>query len=98
MFKQLFSYFKDIFSKRHLGFRKGFNTEQCLLPLLGKWKNVVHKDKIFGALLTDLSKAYHDYLNHELLIAKLDAYNFALPTLKLIHNYLSNIKQKGRSK
>ena len=58
-----------------------------------KWKNAVDKGKIFGALLTDLSKALA-CLNHELLIAKLNAYAFILPALKLIHNYLSNRKQK----
>ena len=50
---------------------------------------------MFGALLTDLSKAF-DCLNHELLIAKLNAYGFTLPALKLIHNYLSNRKQRVR--
>ena len=60
-----------------------------------KWKNAVDKGKIFGALLTDLSKALA-CLNHELLIAKLNAYAFILPALKLIHNYLSNRKQRGR--
>ena len=50
---------------------------------------------MFGALLTDLSKAF-DRLNHELLIAKLNAYGFTLPALKLIHNYLSSRKQRVR--
>ena len=50
---------------------------------------------MLGALLTDLSKAF-DCLNHELLIAKLNAYGFTLPALKLIHNYLSNRKQRVR--
>ena len=54
-----------------------------LLNLLEKWKNSVDKDKCFGALLTDLSKAF-DCLNHELLTAKLNAYGFTLSTLRLI--------------
>ena len=34
-----------------------------------------------------------DCLNHELLIAKLNAYEFSLTVLKLVHNCLSNRKQ-----
>ena len=44
-------------------------------------------------MLTDLSKA-SDCLNHDLLIAKLNAYEFTLPALKLAHDYLSNRKQR----
>ena len=95
MFKQMSSFFEDIFSNNQCCFRKGFSTEQCLLKLLEKWKSAVDKGKIFGALLTDLSKVF-DCLNHELLIAKLNAYGFTLPALKLIHNYLSNRKQRVR--
>ena len=39
------------------------------------------------ALYLTVSKAF-DCLNHELLIAKLNAYGFTLPALKLIRNYL----------
>ena len=39
------------------------------------------------AILMDLSKAF-DCLNHELLIAKLSAYGFSRPALKLIYTYL----------
>ena len=60
-----------------------------------KWKNSVDKGKSFGALLTDLSKAF-DCLDHELLTAKLNAYGFTLPALRLIHDYLSNRKQRTK--
>ena len=49
----------------------------------------------FGLLLTDLSKAF-DCLPHELLIAKLDTYGFGKSSLKLIHIYHSNRKQRAK--
>ena len=63
--------------------------------MLEKWKRSVDNGKAFGALLTDLSKAF-DCLDHKLLIAKLNAYGFSLTALKLIHDYLSNRKQRNK--
>ena len=83
--------FYDTFSKYQYGFRKGFSTQQCLLALLEKWKRSIDRGKVFGALLTDLSKVF-DCLNHDLLIAKLKANGFSLTTLRLIHDYLLNRK------
>ena len=47
----------------------------------------------FGALLTDLFKAF-DCLPHELLIAKLHAYEVDIPSLKQLHSYLTKRKQR----
>ena len=95
MFSQMPAYFDEIFSKYQYGFRKRYSSQQCLLVLLEKWKAVVGKGKVFGALLTDLSKTF-DCLSHELLVAKLNVYGFTLPVLKLVHGYLSDRKQKTR--
>ena len=48
---------------------------------------------IAGTVLTDLSKAF-DCLNHELLIAKLNAYGFSISALLFIHSYLTDSKQR----
>ena len=46
---------------------------------------------MFGPLLTDLLKAFN-LIDHELLIAKLNTYDFRLTALKLVQGYLSNRK------
>ena len=57
--------------------------------MLEQWKRSVDGGFAFGALVTDLSKAF-DCLDHELFIAKLNSYEFRWPALKLTHDYLSN--------
>ena len=95
IFKQVSHFFDNILSKYQCGFSKGFNTQHCLLAMLEKWERYVDNSKTFGALLTNLSKAF-DCLDHELLIAKLKAVAFSLAALKLIHDYLSNMKQQTK--
>ena len=51
--------------------------------------------KVFGPLLTDLSKAC-DCLDHQLLIVKLNAYGFSLPASRLINDYLYNMRQRTK--
>ena len=75
--KQLYISFKNILSKFHCGFRKGFSSQHFLLLMIEKWKEVADKDQSFGALLKDLSKSFHCF-NHELLTAKLYSYGIFL--------------------
>ena len=82
IFSQMPAYFDEIFSKYQYGFRKRYSSQQCLLALLEKWKAVVGKGKVFGALLTDLSKTF-DCLSHELLVAKLNVYGFYFTCFKI---------------
>ena len=55
------------------GFRKGCGTQHYLLLMLEKWKLSVNNNEAFGALLTDLSKAF-EFQSYDLLIAKLHSY------------------------
>ena len=73
----MLSYFDDILSKYQCGFRKGFNAQHCLVSMIEKWRESVDNGRAFGAVMTDLSKAFR-CLHHGLLIAKLDAYGFAI--------------------
>ena len=87
-------YVKPFISKFQCGFRKGFSTQQCLLSMLEQWKSAADNQKRFGALLTDLSKAFNWILHHH-LIAKLNAYRFCI-SLRLVAEYLTNRKQRTR--
>ena len=72
MYNQIYPYFDTLFSKFQCGFWKGFNAQHCLLALIEKWRKTLDKGGETGAFLTDLSKAI-DCIDHNLLIAKLDA-------------------------
>ena len=45
MFIQMSAFFEDIFNKQQCEFRKGYNTQQCLLQILEKWKRSVNGGK-----------------------------------------------------
>ena len=47
-------------------------------------------------MFAQMSTFFVDCLNHELLTAKLNAYGFSLPALRLINDYLSNRKQRTK--
>ena len=93
LFNQLNDFIEPKFSKILCGFRKGHSTQHALLRLLKRWQACLDNNEIVGTVLMDLSKAY-DCLNHELLIAKLQAYKIGDPALHLIYNYLKKRKQR----
>lgn len=79
-------------SKVLSAFRKGHSCENVLTRLTEEWRKHLDEDKIVGAVIIDLSKAF-DCLPHDLLIAKLAAYNFDIKTLRLLYSYLKGRKQ-----
>ena len=87
--RQLSNHFDNVLSKFQCGFRKDYSPQHYLLLMIDKWKKAVDNHKVFGAVLTDLSKAF-DCICHDFLIAKLNAYRLSLPALKPITDYLQN--------
>ena len=61
--------------------------------MIEKWKKSVDNKRTFGALLTNLSKAF-DCIPHKLLIAKLSANGLDFKSLKLIYSCINNRKQR----
>ena len=95
MQKQMGEYLEKLLSEYLCGYRKGFNVQSALILLLEKWRVALDRRGYGGGILMDLSKAF-DTLNHELLIAKLDAFGFDKNSLALIKSYLSNRWQRTR--
>ena len=92
LYKQMSKFFDKISSKYQRGFRKDFNSQQCLATMLEKWREAIDKGDRFGAPSTDLSKVF-DCILHDLLIAKLHVYEVEMKSLRLLHNYLNGRKQ-----
>ena len=68
-----------------------------VLVMIEKWrKSIDNRGGSFGALLTDLAKAF-DCLPHDLLVAKLYAYGFDIKSATLVHSYLTERKQRVKT-
>ena len=57
------------------GFRKGYSSGHCLLAMLENFKKSADNGNKFGAIPTDLSKAF-DCIYHKLSTAKLFCYSY----------------------
>ena len=78
-----------------MGYRKGHSSQHSLTATFNKRKKNLDKGGECGALFVDLSKAF-DCLQHDLLLAKLNAYGFDYKSLKLISSFLSNRKYRTK--
>ena len=85
-------YIDSLLSDIISAYRKKYSTNNVLMRLIENWKNNLDKKKHVGAVLMDLSKAF-DCVPHDLLIAKMHAYNFDKETLTLFFTYLKNRQQ-----
>ena len=95
MFERIFcgqmqSYFSNLLSNLLSGFRKGYCTQHVLFRGIETWKQFLDSRCVVGTVLMDLSKAY-DYIPHDLLIAKLEAYGLDKNSLRLMLSYLCSL-------
>ena len=84
--KQLVRFMEEYFSSLISAYRTNYSSQIVIIQLLEEWRKKL--DDNF-AVLTDLSKAFV-CIPHELLIAKLAAYDLSEEALIYILSYLSN--------
>ena len=88
IFNVINEYIEPFLSNLLTGFRKNRNTQHCLLKMLEKWKEALDKNNFVDAIFMDLLKAF-DTPNHDLLIAKLEAYGLSVTSFTYIRSYLN---------
>ena len=96
LYDQLSKYFESLLATNQCGFRKVFTSQYCLLVMLEKFKEAIDRGNQFGALLTDLSKAF-DCIDHNLLIAKLSEYGVSSSALNVMSSYLKHRSQRTKT-
>ena len=80
------------FSSKISAYRKLCSNQHVITFLIEEWQEKFNQNFLVDAVLTDISKAL-DCIPHNLLAAKLAAYEFELNTLTLIFMYPKNQKQ-----
>ena len=84
MHNQLYDCFDNILFQSQCDFWKGYSVQQCPLVTIEKLKEAIDRGNEFGALLTDLSKAFN-CINHPLFML-----NCTIMSVNMIFSYLSN--------
>ncbi len=93
--QQVVHYLNDhnLFSKYQSGYRKNHSTSTALLKVCTDIINAMDDGKIAILTLLDYSKAF-DTVNHTLLLAKLQALGFMIPTIQWFRSYLFGRSQR----
>ena len=78
-----------------MGYRKEYSSQHSLITMFEKRKKNLDQGGECGALFVDLSEAF-DCLQHDLLLAKINAYGFNYKSLKLVWSFLSNRKYRTK--
>ena len=84
-----------LFNNKQYGFIKGRSTVSQLIKMLDEWTDLLEDGGQIDTVYTDLEKAF-DKIPHNLLIKKLQLYNFDVSILNWIEAFLSSRRQRVR--
>ena len=93
IYSQLNDYMENKLSKYHTSFHKNHDTQNSLLRIIKSWKAKLNNGSKVGVIIMDLSKAF-DSLNHDLLLAKLEAYGLDNDAVSFMRSYQTNRLQR----
>ena len=91
LFSQISNHF-EVFSKYHCGFRQDLSARYCRIFVTEKWKKYADNSKTFRAFNQPVKSFWHDHI-----IAKLNSCGSSFSSLRLIHSYISNQKQRRKT-
>ena len=84
---------RQFFSPLLGGFGQGYSTQHVLFNFVQRCKSSIDNKGLAGGFIVDLSKAFNS-VDHDLLLAKLNAYDINLDALQLLRSYLSKRHQR----
>ena len=90
--RQMLPFVSKFLSPKICGYRQGYNAQHVLIKLVETCKKTLDNKGFVGVVFMDLSKAF-DCLNHELLLAKLNAYGFSTNAIRMMCSYLTGRRQ-----
>ena len=96
IYDQLYEYSENFLSDLLCGSWKAHSTQHAFFRLIQKWQAELDLEGFVGTILMDLSKSC-DCLSHDLVIAKLEAYELAIDSLNFLLDLLSLRKHRTRA-
>jgi hypothetical protein len=93
--QQLYDYLQQhsILHPAQSGFRPQHTTQDVIVSMVDAWRKALDKNKLVGAALVDLSKAF-DLVNHSVLLRKMSSYGVRGKEWKWFQDYLTGRRQR----
>ena len=98
MYNRIYKYldYNNLLFHKKFGFRKGHSSDHALIKFIDNIYDFFNQNKYTSGIFIDLSEAF-DFVDHNILIDKLNLYGIKNNSLKWFLSYLSNRKQFKQS-